>query len=101
MSFLKSPPVSTSSYPPTSLRTDIESQAALALAADVCAAIEVADHKSATRDFDDDEKGVHILHTPGGPQEMAVVTEPGLYRLIRQSRSPPALPPPDSPAAAA
>lgn len=57
------------------------------VAADVCAAIEVADHTTAMRDFDDDEKGTHTVRTPGGDQEMLVVTEPGLYRLIRQSRS--------------
>jgi prophage antirepressor-like protein len=35
-----------------------------------------------------DEKGVHAVDTLGGRQEVATVTEPGLYRLITRSRKP-------------
>lgn len=38
--------------------------------------------------LDDDEKGVDTIYTPGGPQEMTTVSEPGLYRLIAKSRKP-------------
>ncbi|MBD2771172.1 BRO-N domain-containing protein [Iningainema tapete] len=38
--------------------------------------------------LDEDEKGVAIVNTPGGDQEMLVVNEPGLYRLIFKSRKP-------------
>lgn len=38
--------------------------------------------------LDQDEKGMVILHTPGGEQEVLTVTEPGLYRLIFKSRKP-------------
>jgi len=41
---------------------------------------------STLRSFPDDEKGVHSMHTPGGQQNMTVLNEPGLYRLIFQSR---------------
>jgi prophage antirepressor-like protein len=34
------------------------------------------------------EKGVRIADTPGGPQEVATVTEGGLYRLVARSRKP-------------
>lgn len=38
--------------------------------------------------FPDDEKGVTTGNTLGGPQELLTVNEPGLYRLIFQSRKP-------------
>lgn len=40
-----------------------------------------------TRLLDDDEKGTHNVRTPGGPQEMSIISEPGLYRAIVQRRS--------------
>lgn len=33
-----------------------------------------------------DEKGVDTIYTLGGPQKVAIINEPGLYRLIFQSR---------------
>lgn len=33
-------------------------------------------------------KGMTLIHTPGGPQEMATVKEPGLYALIFESTNP-------------
>lgn len=39
-----------------------------------------------TRSLDDDEKGVHILHTLGGEQEMTVISESGMYAAILKSR---------------
>lgn len=39
-----------------------------------------------TRTLEDDEKGVHILHTPGGEQKMTIINEPGLYSAILKSR---------------
>lgn len=44
--------------------------------------------RTALRKLDDDEKGVDSIHTPGGDQQMAVVTEPGFYRLVLRSRKP-------------
>jgi len=38
--------------------------------------------------FPEDEKGAHTIGTPGGDQRMLTVNEPGLYRLIFQSRKP-------------
>lgn len=45
------------------------------------------DH-TALRKLDDDEKGVDTIPTLGGNQQMSVVTEPGLYKLIMKSRKP-------------
>ena len=36
--------------------------------------------------LDDDEKGLRIMHTPGGQQSMWTVNEYGLYSLVLGSR---------------
>lgn len=41
-----------------------------------------------TRNLDADEKGTHILRTPGGEQAVTVISEPGLYEAILRSRIP-------------
>jgi len=41
-----------------------------------------------TRLLDDDEKGVHNVDTPGGDQEMTIISESGLYACILKSRRP-------------
>lgn len=58
------------------------------VAADVCKILELDDVSKAVSRLDDDEKGTNIIPTPGGPQNMLCVSEPGLYRLIFQSRKP-------------
>lgn len=40
-----------------------------------------------TRTLDEDEKGVHTLHTPGGDQEATIVSEAGLFSAILRSRA--------------
>ena len=41
-----------------------------------------------TRLIDDDEKGAHIVRTPGGDQEMICITESGMYHAIFVSKHP-------------
>lgn len=55
------------------------------VAQDVCDALGIKSARSTMRGFDDDEKGVHAMHTPGGVQNLVTVTEAGLYRLIFRS----------------
>lgn len=38
------------------------------------------------RALDDDEKGVHSMHTPGGQQDFTIISESGLYTLILRCR---------------
>lgn len=57
------------------------------VAKDVCDCLEL-DLASGARGLDEDEKGLHIVQTPGGPQEMSIISEPGLYSLILRSRKP-------------
>lgn len=54
--------------------------------ADICAVFEIALPHRAAASLDEDEKGRHIMTTPGGPQEMTIVNEAGLYRIIFKSR---------------
>ena len=60
------------------------------IAADVCDCLELANVSQAIDSLDEDEKGITIVDTPGGEQEMLTVTEPGLYNLIFKSRKAPA-----------
>jgi prophage antirepressor-like protein len=56
--------------------------------ADVCQAIEIVNAPQAASRLDDDEKGICNIDTLGGTQELLVVSEPGIYKLIATSRKP-------------
>lgn len=61
------------------------------VAADVCRAIGLDMTGGAGRHLTKHragENGINRIDTPGGPQQMATVTEPGLYRLIFRSDKP-------------
>lgn len=58
------------------------------VAKDVCDALGLSNHRSSIALLDDDERGVHTVDTPSGAQEMAIITEAGLYSLILRSRKP-------------
>ena len=58
------------------------------VAKDVCAILELKNPRSTLALLDEDEKGVHIVDTPGGEQQMTIVTEPGFYKLVMRSRKP-------------
>lgn len=58
------------------------------IAADVCRALDVKNGRDAVSRLDDDEKGVALTDTLGGRQEMAAVSEAGLYALVLSSRKP-------------
>lgn len=56
------------------------------VAKDVCDALGHSNSRVSLDRLDADEKGVSTVYTPGGPQQMAVINEAGLYRLIFTSR---------------
>jgi hypothetical protein len=56
------------------------------VAADVAIALRYLSAKDMTRNLDDDEKDGQIVPTPGGDQEMTVISESGLYSAILRSR---------------
>ena len=58
------------------------------VAKDACDILGYRMASDATRLLDDDEKGTHTISTLGGPQEMIIINEPGLYTLIFGSRKP-------------
>ncbi|NKD55960.1 MULTISPECIES: Bro-N domain-containing protein [unclassified Haematospirillum] len=58
------------------------------VASDVCLVLEISNSRDAISRLDDDEKSVGIADTPGGPQEMNIINESGLYALILTSRKP-------------
>lgn len=58
------------------------------VAADVCAILQLPDTHKAIARLDDDEKDRNSIPTPGGVQEMSVVSESGLYSLVLGSRKP-------------
>ena len=58
------------------------------VAADVCAALALGNVSQTLTYLDDDEKGIITNDTPGGPQKMLTINEPGLYSLILRSRKP-------------
>jgi prophage antirepressor-like protein len=53
---------------------------------DVCAILEIANPRHAATRLRDWQKGVAISDTLGGPQEVAVVNEAGIYKLVLGSR---------------
>jgi anti-repressor protein len=56
------------------------------VAADVARALGYAVARDAVRMLDDDEKGAHSVLTPGGEQNMTIITEGGLYSLVLRSQ---------------
>ncbi len=70
------------------VRMFVEDGEPIIVSADLCGVLEIAHVGRAMSRLDADEKGVRIAHTLGGPQEMAVVTEAGMYRLVMSSRKP-------------
>ena len=48
------------------------------VAADIAGVLGYSATEAMTRSLDADEKGMHSLHTPGGEQQMSVVSESGL-----------------------
>lgn len=58
------------------------------VAKDVAVILGYRDAANMTRRLEEDEKGTRSMSTPGGEQQMAVITEPGLYSAILGSRVP-------------
>lgn len=58
------------------------------VAKDVCECLDIGNSRDAVAALDEDEKGVDSIDTPGGAQEMSIISEAGLYSLILRSRKP-------------
>jgi prophage antirepressor-like protein len=58
------------------------------VAADLAAVLGLANVRSSLALLEEDERALHSMDTPGGPQQLAIVSEPGMYSLILRSRRP-------------
>ena len=56
------------------------------VASDIAKTLGYRDAEKMTRRLDDDEKGTRSVGTPGGVQQMTVITEAGLYAAILGSK---------------
>lgn len=54
---------------------------------DVCASLGHKNLRQVLARLPDDEKGVLNVDTLGGEQEMTIISEPGMYRLVLTSRT--------------
>ena len=73
------------SYNGRQLRTVLIDDDVWFVAKDVCDILELSNHRMAIHGLDDDEKGVSKVYTPGGIQDMTVISESGLYTLSLRS----------------
>ncbi|MFJ4847603.1 phage antirepressor [Streptomyces sp. NPDC088733] len=65
-----------------------EDGSAYAVASDFAKTMGYRDAANALRILDEDEKGTQIVSTPGGPQQMKVIYEDGMWELIFRSTLP-------------
>ena len=78
--------ISTFNFENQSIRTIAINNEPWFIAKDLCDAINISNYRDAIERLDEDEKGVALTDTLGGKQEMAVVSESGMYTLIRRCR---------------
>lgn len=55
---------------------------------DVCRVLNLTNSRMTTKQLDEDEKGVSQIYTPGGNQNMTIINESGLYKVILRSDKP-------------
>jgi len=56
------------------------------VASDVCRALELSNPSESLRNLDAEERGISSTETPGGMQDMLIISESGLYTLILRCR---------------
>lgn len=56
--------------------------------ADLCRVLDLAKPSRVAMRIADDMKGAHQMSTPGGTQEMTIVSEPGMYEVVIRSDKP-------------
>ena len=70
------------------VRVVVQNDAPWFVAKDICEVLDIQEPHRAVAALDDDEKGRHTVTTPGGTQDMSIISESGLYSLIFRSRKP-------------
>lgn len=74
------------SFEGSQVRTVVRDDGPWWVLADVCDALGIVNSRNTASRLDEDEKGACSLDTPGGPQTMTIVNEPGLYSTILTTR---------------
>ena len=69
-----------------SIRTIVIKDEPWFIAKDVCDAIGLTNSRMSLLALDEDEKGVSLIYTPSGQQQMNIVSESGMYTLILRCR---------------
>lgn len=78
--------LSTFNFESKSIRTLAINNEPWFVAKDVCDAIGLTNSRMSLIALDEDEKGVSLIYTPSGQQEMNIVNESGMYTLILRCR---------------
>jgi anti-repressor protein len=52
------------------------------VAKEICNVLGITNYRNSTAKLDDDEKGVQVMDTHGGSQEMTIINESGLYKIL-------------------
>ena len=78
--------LSTFNFESKSIRTLAINNEPWFVAKDVCDAIGLTNSRMSLIALDEDEKGVSLIYTPSGQQEMNIVSESGMYTLILRCR---------------
>lgn len=68
------------------VRVDMEDGEPWFVLNDVCRALAISNSRDVASRLKEQEKGVGSIDTPGGPQQMTLISEAGLYRAIFRSR---------------
>lgn len=75
-------------YKNTTLQAFSKDGEAWFTAKDVAQVLDYSSTQAMTRSLDDDEKGMQIVHTLGGDQNVTIISEAGLYSATLRSRVP-------------
>jgi len=70
----------------SAVRSAIIEDAPWFVAADICQVLNISKDRDALARLDSDERGLLLVDTPGGKQEVGAINESGLYALILKSR---------------
>jgi prophage antirepressor-like protein len=73
------------SYQQNQVRTVVKDGEPYFVLKDVCEILAIQNHKDVSSRLDEDEKGVDLIDTLGGTQQMTVINESGLYNVILRS----------------
>ena len=78
--------LSTFNFESNSIRTLAINNDPWFVAKDVCDAIGLTNSRMSLIALDEDEKGVSLIYTPSGQQEVNIISESGMYTLILRCR---------------